>query len=218
MKAFALDSVAANLSGYDSNIAYLNNSHESWVIHAPGFISLDTSSFDELWNLHPTDRKSIIIGGRSVKLPRFVENYGIDYKFSHTMFPGREPPPILESILEKLRPLVSNNAHQSLLNNCLMNWYESGNHYIGLHSDNEPELYPHSPILTLSLGATRTFRLAPKSNMRNRQQHCLDVEVAHGDLLIMGGTTQTTHLHSVTKTLRCPNPRISVTMRCMRVY
>ena len=44
----------------------------------------------------------------------------------------------------------------------LLNWYDAAQrHYIGAHRDSTVGLVSGAPIVTISLGATRTFRLRP---------------------------------------------------------
>ena len=59
-------------------------------------------------------------------------------------------------------------------NGVLVNWYENGLHYIGPHSDDERQLAPGAPILSLSLGATRTLRVTYRAGGRKK---CVGVEV-----------------------------------------
>lgn len=206
MQAFTLEAIETNLTGSNYEIIYLTEDKASWIIHVKKYITIDT--FDELWELHPVNKKQLVMFGKLVNLPRFIENYGVDYKFSGTMFRGQEPPVILEEILKKLRTVIKHS--RITLNNCLVNWYENGEHYIGPHRDSEEGLYKGSPIISFSLGATRKFRLTSVVGLN------IDINIENGDLLIMGGTTQTTHMHSVPKTKRCKDKRISITMRCMK--
>eukprot|EP00668_Euglena_longa_P015709 GGOE01019841.1.p1 GENE.GGOE01019841.1~~GGOE01019841.1.p1 ORF type:complete len:184 (+),score=29.45 GGOE01019841.1:37-552(+) len=80
-------------------------------------------------------------------------------------------------------------------NQALINWYQNGHHYIGKHRDDESKLLPQSPILSISLGATRTFRI--------RDWRCgtivLDLPLTHQMVVIMGGYMQKTHQHEVPK-------------------
>ena len=41
----------------------------------------------------------------------------------------------------------------------LINWYMNGDDYISMHSDDEKQLVNNSPIVSISLGDTRTFIL-----------------------------------------------------------
>lgn len=216
--SFRHETIIANVenTGINTDVHYITDNRKSWVIHVKGFLApYDSDAIDKLWNLHPQDRRSISIYGRDVLLPRYIENYGIDYKFSGKMFRGVVPPPSLQELIERLQPLVAGES-KTMLNNCLVNWYKDGNHYIGPHCDNEDKLYTCSPVISLSIGATRTFRLTAKPSVKIPTTN-VDLKIQHGDLLVMGGLTQFTHYHSVPKTTKRTDRRISITMRCMRV-
>lgn len=44
----------------------------------------------------------------------------------------------------------------------LLNWYQDGTHHMGAHSDAERELIPLAPIISVSLGQERIFRVRRK--------------------------------------------------------
>ena len=117
--------------------------------------------------------------------------------------------------------------------------YADGSHYIGPHSDDETQLAAGAPIFSISWGATRRFRLLPRrKTASNRDQKAvsddygstgstdacgasgrpaapvkLDLEVANGDLVVMGGDCQKTHKHEVPKTRQLVGRRINATFR-----
>jgi alkylated DNA repair dioxygenase AlkB len=64
-------------------------------------------------------------------------------------------------------------------------------------------------IASLSLGAARRFLL------RRRDDHARKAEVTlgHGDLLVMGGRTQTFYQHALPKSARPLAERINLTFR-----
>jgi alkylated DNA repair dioxygenase AlkB len=97
------------------------------------------------------------------------------------------------------------------LNQALINWYESDG-YIGQHSDNTQPLKKDSEIYSFSFGpAAKTFILEPKSESSDKYT----VKLQHNSLVIMGGTCQSTHYHSVPKQHDI-NKRINVTFRCFK--
>ncbi len=194
-----------NLDNYNYETFYLNENKTSYVIYIKNFLNDIYYNFDDLWNTHPEGYKSINIYGKNIRLPRYVKNCLRDYYFSGKLFKADPLPIEFQDIISKLQSLNTE------LNGCLINWYEP-QHYIGPHSDAENALIPYSPILTLSLGATRTFRLrAKKDGLINYNK---DIQVENEDLLIMCGTTQETHTHEITKTKKNISNRISITMRC----
>jgi alkylated DNA repair dioxygenase AlkB len=89
----------------------------------------------------------------------------------------------------------------------LVNWYKDGSHCIGTHADSEADLKPGSPILTISLGATRTFRL------RRDGKILMDIPVSDGHVLVMCGEFQRELKHEIPRALRVKQPRISITLR-----
>lgn len=214
---FSLSQVYKNCfketNGSKCEIIYLNEDKSSWVILIKDYLKNIEIDFDSLWDLHPADYNTIRIFDKEIKLPRYTNNYGIDYRFSGAIHKASPTPKEINEIIQNLQNIVVND-NNSLLNGCLVNWYADGNHYIGLHSDSEKDIYTNSPILTLSLGATRTFKLIPKKFTQT--QHRKELKVNNGDLLIMGGTTQSTHKHTIPKTKKCNDKRISITMRCFK--
>jgi alkylated DNA repair dioxygenase AlkB len=98
-------------------------------------------------------------------------------------------------------------------NQVLVNWYDPARgDYIGPHSDNTDGMTPGAPIVSVSYGGTRRFRVSPKVAGLKR----LDIMVTNNSMLVMGGNMQQTHTHSITKPQRrdgATSPRINVTFR-----
>jgi alkylated DNA repair dioxygenase AlkB len=93
-------------------------------------------------------------------------------------------------------------------NSLLLNYYRDGNDSIGFHTDAEPELGVNPAIASISLGAVRQFVM---KHMKTREKKTLDL--AHGSLLVMGGTCQHHWVHGVLKTKEKVGPRINLTFR-----
>src|SRR5207247_1809301 len=91
-------------------------------------------------------------------------------------------------------------------NYCLLNRYRSGADSVGWHADNEPGL--GSVIGSLSLGATRTFRIRHNATKETRS-----FAAGHGTLIIMAGTMQQFWKHEVPKTTENVDERINLTFR-----
>jgi alkylated DNA repair dioxygenase AlkB len=91
----------------------------------------------------------------------------------------------------------------------LLNLYRDGRDGMGWHADDEPELGPQPAIASLSLGATRRFRL----RHRRRRDTGVTLDLAHGSLLLMAGATQRHYVHAVPKTARPVGERINLTFR-----
>jgi len=101
---------------------------------------------------------------------------------------------------------VTGQSYQS----CLLNLYPDGDSGMSWHQDDEPELRKNGSIASLSFGAQRKFSLKHISTGEKR-----DVLLDHGDLLEMGGETQSHWRHCVPKTKRVTEPRINLTFRQM---
>jgi alkylated DNA repair dioxygenase AlkB len=80
---------------------------------------------------------------------------------------------------------------------------------MGLHADDEPELGKNPTIASVSLGATRRFVMRHAKDARER----LDLDLANGSLVIMGGTTQHFWRHGVPKQRTIAESRINLTFR-----
>jgi alkylated DNA repair dioxygenase AlkB len=125
---------------------------------------------------------------------------GVTYYYSGT---ENKALPWTETLLEIKRQI---EAVQGQYNYCLLNCYRSGADSVGLHADNEPGM--GNVIGSLSLGATRTFRIR-----HNKTKEKRDFVVANGTLIIMAGTMQQFWKHEVPKTTEEVGERINLTFR-----
>ena len=92
---------------------------------------------------------------------------------------------------------------------CLANLYRDGKDSMGLHADDEKELGRNPVIASVSLGATRKFRLKHIFDKSLK----LDIDLEPGSLLIMKGTTQHFWKHELPKTSLITGSRINLTYR-----
>ncbi|HAV54098.1 MAG TPA: alpha-ketoglutarate-dependent dioxygenase AlkB, partial [Aequorivita sp.] len=93
-------------------------------------------------------------------------------------------------------------------NSCLLNLYHSGAEGMGWHSDAEKDLKKNGAIASVSLGAERKFALKHKQT-----KETVSLNLEHGSLLLMKGTTQTHWLHRLPPTKKIHDPRINLTFR-----
>lgn len=94
-------------------------------------------------------------------------------------------------------------------NFAVVNLYENGNNYIGWHSDDEKDLDPSAPIVSVSFGAQRKFRLRRKDNHKLQYE----IPLSNRDILIMRGKFQQLYQHMVPKEPKCKDARINITFR-----
>ncbi|OEU19205.1 hypothetical protein FRACYDRAFT_152506, partial [Fragilariopsis cylindrus CCMP1102] len=95
-------------------------------------------------------------------------------------------------------------------NICLLNFYEDGQQRIGWHSDRE-EIGRTTPIISVSLGASRQFLLRSQTDGRN--DRC-SLNLTSGSVTVMEPICQIKYLHSVPKESDVVNGRINLTFRC----
>ncbi|WP_367106716.1 alpha-ketoglutarate-dependent dioxygenase AlkB [uncultured Psychrobacter sp.] len=103
--------------------------------------------------------------------------------------------------------LLSNGINANF-NSCLLNYYPSGSEGMGYHADDEKELGAQPTIASLSLGATRKFVLKHK-----KTQDKIELHLESGQLIVMHGVTQSFWKHTITKTTKVNEGRISLTFR-----
>lgn len=145
--------------------------------------------------------------GREVAEPRLTAWYG-DAGAVYIYSGRRNEPAPWTPRLAELRDAVAAESGRAF-NSVLLNLYRDGNDSMGMHADREPELGAEPFIASLSLGATRTFRL----RHRRKKEPGLDLELSHGALLLMGGRLQHEWRHGVPKQPRVTEPRINATFR-----
>jgi len=179
----------------------------------PHFLTCSQSDryFPELLERVEWKQHIIRIHGRGIASPRLSAWYGepgAHYRYSGLSL---EPCGWLPLLLE-LKARVEAACDQPF-NSVLLNLYRDGSDSMGWHSDDERELGERPEIASLSLGATRRFRL------RHRQRKDLApvaIDLEDGSLLVMAGDTQRFWKHQVPKTRRACEPRINLTFRKIR--
>lgn len=165
----------------------------------------NAETFEAFWASHPDIRPSIVLHGREVQIPRWQQAFGADYFFSGQTSHALPVTPVLEPLLTWSREAI----HPSL-NGLLINWYEGPGHYIGPHHDAAKQLLPGVPIVTLSFGEERVFRLSRGTGDVRR---VLDFPAPDGTVFVIPQETNAVWKHSVPKSARYSGRRISVTIR-----
>jgi alkylated DNA repair dioxygenase AlkB len=176
------------------------------IIHEPDWLDPATAStlFGALRDGLPWERHRITVYGRTLDAPRLSCWIGdAAYTYSGTRFEPHPWPAALAEVRERLEDELDAG-----FNSVLANLYRDGNDRLGFHRDSEPELGPEPLIASISLGATRRFRLREREG---RGSYGIDLE--HGSLLVMAGATQRNWLHAVPPTARAVGPRINLTFR-----
>lgn len=202
-------STTTNGSSDSSDPKIISLNDKSWII--TGRIPLTIQyNFDELWNLHPENHDKILMYGKEIEIPRYQSNYLKDYKFAGKTFPGKLLPSQFQPFLD-----WANSLGFGLFNGVLINFYEN-KHYIGQHRDNTDNLVNRSPIVSISLGEKRLFRIRKSEN----KTRVLDIEMRERDYIIMCGDMQKDYTHEIVKItgkkLLNTGNRINVTFRIFK--
>lgn len=151
--------------------------------------------------------EDILIFGERRRVPRLVAWHGdpgTGYTYSGTAHEPQPWTPELRHVLDRAQSLTGHTY-----NSVLLNLYRDGRDSMGWHADDEPELGREPAIASISLGATRRFKL----RHRRQADAAITLDLAHGDVLLMAGDTQRNYVHAVPKTARPVGERINLTMR-----
>lgn len=195
----------------------LTDDKKSWVdiFPLPNELHLSKESFKELWKLHPKEKGKIMIYGKEIETPRYLQSYGLPYKFSGKEHDAKPFPPFIKRYLDYANSLKEYTKDFGQFNMCLVNWYRDGTNYISYHSDDETRIVTdkmgNTTILSISFGQQRRFLLRNKLLKDTKEFKLLD-----NNVLIMGGTTQKTHNHSVPKEMKVQDKRINLTFRIFK--
>ena len=151
-------------------------------------------------------QEQIIVVGKTVLVPRQVCWYGDKqavYSYSGVV---HQPLPWNDTLLEIKQRIETFSGFS--FNSVLANLYRHGNDSMGWHADKEKELGKNPAVASLSLGEQRLFKIR-----HNKSGEIINIDLQHGDLLLMSGALQHHWRHCLPKTKREKKPRINLTFR-----
>lgn len=149
---------------------------------------------------------AIRLYGKSIAIPRrqvWMGDAHCSYRYSGVTF---HPEPWTEPLAGLRAALVQQTGFA--VNAVLLNCYQHGEHHMGWHSDDEPELGSNPVVLSLSLGQSRRFDLKHK-----KLPLTCALDLADGDLLVMAGACQHHWQHRVPKQAKAQQTRFNLTFR-----
>jgi len=167
-----------------------------------GWLSDDDAdgALDELLSTVPwrTERRQMY--DRVVDVPRLVSFHDLSVE---------EPPhPLLPRLRRRLNDIYAGELGEPFTTVGLC-CYRDGSDSVAWHGDTIGRSSSEDTMVAIvSLGHTRTFALRRRGGGPS-----LRLPLAHGDLLVMGGSCQRTWEHAVPKSARATGPRISVQFR-----
>jgi alkylated DNA repair dioxygenase AlkB len=174
-----------------------------WLRQFYGSVDAD-QYFQQLQQSLNWHQEQLFIYGRWLIVPRLMAWYGD----AHYRYSGVDhQPQAWTSVLAELRLAVEAACGQRF-NSVLANLYRDGCDSMGCHADDEKELGRNPLIASLSFGDSRLLRF---KHLETAQK--LDIELGHGDLLVMAGALQHHWRHELPKTRKLKQPRINLTFR-----
>ena len=207
------------------------NNAELWFY--PNFIKSGQSRklFEYLHTAISWQQDSLSMYGKLVDIPRLQAWFGesnAQYAYSGLTLAPKPWLPVLEKMKNTLNEqcndivthssdvpfndVAANNNHLNAqnvnFNSMMANCYRDNNDAVAWHSDDEPELGKQPVIASVSLGATRIFKLKHKVSGEK-----LDIPLTSGSLLIMAGETQHCWQHAILRSKKAIAPRINLTFR-----
>jgi alkylated DNA repair dioxygenase AlkB len=165
----------------------------AWVDHLPGWVSSPDAAFADLLESAPFEQRDMLLYGRMVDQPRLTAFLEADS---------------LPPLVARMRAAL-NERYGVEFDSVLVNLYRDGRDSVAWHRDRVHRLVANPTVVTVSLGERRRFLLRP----RGTSPALFRFEPGHGDLLVMGGTSQHNWEHTVPKTASPVGPRMSVTFR-----
>lgn len=183
----------------------LGDGHAFFAGMLPADLVWTAATFDAVWNLHPAERHWVTIMGKPVQTPRWQQAYGANYQYTGSVNNAQPVPRILRPILEWAQHEIDNRP-----NGLLLNWYDGQNDYIGPHKDSTRNLVVGAPIITVSFGEERIFRLTTGKGVAKAAR---DFPAVNGAVFVLPFVTNKVWKHAVPKSARYRGRRISVTLR-----
>lgn len=147
-----------------------------------------------------------IIFGKHISTKRKVAWYG-DTAFEYTYSGILKRASVWPQVLLTIKSEIETQARETF-NSCLCNLYHNGSEGMAWHSDGEKDLKKHGAIASVTFGAERKFGFKHKID-----KNTIYLNLSHGSLLVMKGSTQDHWLHRLPPTTKISQPRINLTFR-----
>ncbi len=188
------------------------NLRDAEIEYYPNFFDRERADelFGKLKDGIPWQQDSITVFGKTHPQPRLTAlfgNEGKPYSYSNIVMQPHAWNPLLMFIKNEVEEVANENFTTVLLNQ-----YRDGRDSNGWHADNERELGRNPIIASVSFGAERSFHMQHNSIKEQK----LKINLEHGSLLIMKGTTQHFWKHQIPKTAKPVGTRINLTFRIIK--
>ena len=172
----------------------------AWVEHVAGWVHGADDLFASLLARAPWEHRRVTMYGRVLDEPRLTAWYG----------DGLDAPTVPDTAREMAAALGA--RYQRAFDGIGAALYRDGRDSVAWHADRIDPALVEPVVAIVSLGSRRVLRLRPMPPARGDGRA---VELAPGDLFVMGGQSQRTWQHAVPKVARA-GPRISLQFRHAR--
>lgn len=166
----------------------------AWIDWQPGWASQPNDLFLDALAALDWQEGVERIRGIEVPRPRLVASFAS----------GDLPPGL--GVIHTMSEALS-DRYGVRLDRITCNLYRDGNDSVAWHGDRIARNRPEATVAILSLGEPRPFRIRPKGGGPS-----IGWSVGQGDLIVMGGSCQRTHDHSIPKVAKA-GARIAVMFR-----
>ena len=159
--------------------------------------------------------EELVLFGRARAVPRLVAwegEPGARYVYSGREHVAAGWTPVVREVRDAVHDALRGPLPDARFDAVLLNLYRDGEDAMGWHADDEPELGEAPVIASVSLGAARPMRLRRR---RADGWETAAIELPHGSLLVMSGTTQALWQHSLPRRKRVTEPRVNLTFRAV---
>ncbi len=178
----------------------------AWVDVRPGWLAAGDDLFTALLRDVPWHAERRQMYDSVVAVPRLTRFYGADERLPHPMLAAARDALSAHYATELREPFVTAGL-------CL---YRDGHDSVAWHGDRVGRSSSHDTMVAiLSLGSPRVLALRPRDGVGALPTgvKSLRFPLAHGDLVVMGGSCQRRCDHAIPKTAEPVGPRISVQFR-----
>lgn len=191
--------MSAQLSFFDSEPLTLVDDSTGTIRYYPTVVDYEqaTKLFSFLIQEAPWTNETMWMYDHEVEVPRLVARYSSDEPLPEGLAVAKAT---VEKVLGERFTSVS------------LNYYRNERDSVAWHSDHIEELVELPTIALLSLGATR--RMQVRTKQRPRRTYGVDLEP--GSLFVMSGHAQEFWEHTIAKSPRPSDARISVAFRPRR--
>ncbi len=165
---------------------------------------LTEEDYEKFFESHPDERGVVKMMGKEMPTKRWFASYGRGYSFTGVAHEAEETPELVSRLMEWVNATPYGSEGPGAYNECLVNWYGDGRDYIGSHADDAREMVTDSPIVCISFGSERKFRVRRPNDtaVGPKWPIALDLVISDGTVYVMGGKMQ-----EVVKSGRKRNPR-----------